>query len=135
MIRGITTGGSSLIYCGTATKPAAFIKEQTGIDLQGEALGILPSREWKRRNRRQPWYPGETVIMGIGQGYFLSTPLQLAAATAALAGFLAQSLAETLASLVAQFSSGDARVSPKYGAATCRNCHLASLCRISERNR
>jgi penicillin-binding protein 2 len=59
--------------------------EQTGIDLQGEARGILPSREWKRRNRRQPWYPGETVIMGIGQGYFLSTPLQLAAATAAIA--------------------------------------------------
>jgi len=59
--------------------------EQTGIDLNGEARGILPSRQWKRQNRRQPWYPGETVIMGIGQGYFLSTPLQLAAATAAIA--------------------------------------------------
>ena len=59
--------------------------ERTGIDLGAEARGILPSREWKRANRRQPWYPGETVIMGIGQGYFLSTPLQLAAATAAIA--------------------------------------------------
>jgi len=59
--------------------------ERTGIDLVGEARGILPSRGWKRANRRQPWYPGETVIMGIGQGYFLSTPLQLAAATAAFA--------------------------------------------------
>ena len=59
--------------------------EKTGIDLSGESSGILPSREWKRRARRQPWYPGETVIAGIGQGYFLTTPIQLAAATAALA--------------------------------------------------
>jgi penicillin-binding protein 2 len=58
---------------------------RTGIDLIGESGGLLPSREWKRRARRQPWYPGETLIMGIGQGYFLSTPLQLAAATAAIA--------------------------------------------------
>lgn len=58
---------------------------RTGIDLTGESTGLLPSREWKRRARRQPWYPGETLIMGIGQGYYLSTPLQLAAATAAIA--------------------------------------------------
>ena len=58
---------------------------RTGIDLTGESTGLLPSREWKRRARRQPWYPGETLIMGIGQGYFLATPLQLAAATAAIA--------------------------------------------------
>ncbi|MCB1773222.1 MAG: penicillin-binding protein 2 [Gammaproteobacteria bacterium] len=58
---------------------------RTGIDLTGETTGLLPSREWKRRSRRQPWYPGETLIMGIGQGYFLTTPLQLAAATAAIA--------------------------------------------------
>lgn len=57
----------------------------TGIDLTGEKTGLLPSREWKKRARRQPWYPGETLIMGIGQGYFLTTPLQLAAATAAIA--------------------------------------------------
>lgn len=59
--------------------------ERTGIDLTGESGGLLPSREWKRRARRQPWYPGETLIIGIGQGYFLTTPLQLAAATAAIA--------------------------------------------------
>lgn len=59
--------------------------ERSGIDLGGESSGILPSRGWKRGARNQPWYPGETVIMGIGQGYYLSTPLQLAAATAAFA--------------------------------------------------
>ena len=58
---------------------------RTGIDLTGEARGILPSRAWKQQARSLPWYPGETIIMGIGQGYFLSTPLQLAAATAAIA--------------------------------------------------
>ncbi|GAB4195616.1 MAG: penicillin-binding protein 2 [Wenzhouxiangellaceae bacterium] len=57
----------------------------TGLDLPGEATGLLPSREWKRARYDQPWYPGETVITGIGQGYTLITPVQLAAATAALA--------------------------------------------------
>ncbi len=57
----------------------------TGIDLQGEASGILPSPEWKRAARNQPWYPGETVITGIGQGFWVVTPLQLAQATAMLA--------------------------------------------------
>ncbi|KXX64580.1 penicillin-binding protein 2 [Marichromatium gracile] len=57
----------------------------TGIDLAGELGGLLPSREWKQRVRNQPWFPGETVIMGIGQGAYLATPLQLAAATATLA--------------------------------------------------
>lgn len=59
--------------------------EPTGVDLTGELPGLLPSREWKRARKRQPWYPGETLIMGIGQGYFLTTPMQLAAATAAFA--------------------------------------------------
>jgi penicillin-binding protein 2 len=58
---------------------------KTGIDLTEELGGLLPSREWKERARRQPWYPGETLIVGIGQGYLLSTPLQLAAAAATLA--------------------------------------------------
>jgi len=57
----------------------------TGIDVAGELGGLMPSREWKRRVRKQPWYPGETLIVGIGQGSFLATPLQLAAATAAVA--------------------------------------------------
>ena len=59
--------------------------ERTGVDIAGELGGLLPSREWKRRVRNQPWFPGETLIMGIGQGSYLATPLQLAAATAALA--------------------------------------------------
>lgn len=59
--------------------------EPTGIDISGELGGLLPSREWKRRARKQPWFPGETLIVGIGQGTYLATPLQLAVATATLA--------------------------------------------------
>ncbi|MEW5965747.1 MAG: penicillin-binding protein 2 [Pseudomonadota bacterium] len=58
---------------------------KTGIDLEGESSGLLPSRDWKKRRWNKPWYPGETVIAGIGQGYHLTTPLQLAAMTAMLA--------------------------------------------------
>jgi penicillin-binding protein 2 len=58
---------------------------RSGIDLTGELPGLMPSREWKREKRREAWYPGETLIVGIGQGYFLTTPLQLAEATATLA--------------------------------------------------
>ena len=59
--------------------------ERTGIRLRNESRGLMPSREWKRAARDQPWYPGETVITGIGQGFVLATPLQLASATAGLA--------------------------------------------------
>lgn len=60
--------------------------KKTGIDLVGEKEGVRPSRRYKKKRfPKQSWYPGETVIMGIGQGYFLTTPLQLAAATAAIA--------------------------------------------------
>jgi penicillin-binding protein 2 len=59
--------------------------EKTGIDMDGESSGVLPSREWKAKRSKMPWFPGETVIAGIGQGYNLATPLQLAVATAALA--------------------------------------------------
>ena len=58
---------------------------RTGVDITGELGGLLPSRDWKKQARKAPWYPGETLIMGIGQGYFLTTPLQLAHATATLA--------------------------------------------------
>lgn len=57
----------------------------TGIDIGGEAAGVVPSRDWKRRTFNQPWYPGETLILGIGQGYLLATPMQLAAAVATIA--------------------------------------------------
>jgi penicillin-binding protein 2 len=58
----------------------------TGIDLPDETGGVLPSPEWKRKTMNQPWYPGETVISGIGQGYWMVTPLQLAHALASMAG-------------------------------------------------
>ena len=58
---------------------------RTGIDLPLESTGLMPSREWKRRTRGEPWYPGETLNIGIGQGYTLVTPLQLAQMTARIA--------------------------------------------------
>ena len=58
---------------------------RTGIDLYNEKTGILPSRKWKRRVKNQVWFPGETLNVGIGQGYMLTTPLQLAVAAAAIA--------------------------------------------------
>ena len=61
----------------------------TGIDVEGERSGIMPSTEWKKgafkAREMQVWFPGETVIVGIGQGYWTATPLQLAHATAVLA--------------------------------------------------
>ncbi len=56
----------------------------TGIDLPNEAGGVLPSPEWKRHARNVIWYPGETLITGIGQGFMLTTPLQLATAAATM---------------------------------------------------
>lgn len=62
--------------------------QRTGIDLDGEAAGVLPSTEWKRRQFKRPeqqrWYAGETISLGIGQGYNNFTMLQLASATATL---------------------------------------------------
>ncbi|OGT06686.1 MAG: penicillin-binding protein 2, partial [Gallionellales bacterium RBG_16_57_15] len=59
--------------------------KKTGIDLDGETSGLLPSQEWKKKRYQQIWYPGDTVSVGIGQGYNLVTPMQLALATATLA--------------------------------------------------
>lgn len=57
----------------------------TSLDLP-EALGaILPSRDWKKQYRKEPWYTGDSLNMSIGQGFFVATPLQLAAATAVIA--------------------------------------------------
>ncbi|MEP7070632.1 MAG: penicillin-binding protein 2, partial [Usitatibacter sp.] len=57
----------------------------TGIDIDGELAGLAPSQEWKQKRFKQKWYAGDTVSVGIGQGYMLATPLQLAAATATIA--------------------------------------------------
>lgn len=57
----------------------------TGLDLTGEPAGVVPSRQWKQQRFGKTWYPGETVIAGIGQGYWVVTPVQLAHALATLA--------------------------------------------------
>jgi len=59
--------------------------DRTGIDISGEAAGVLPSQEWKMRRFNQKWFAGETISIGIGQGYNAYTPLQLAQAVAMLA--------------------------------------------------
>ena len=59
--------------------------KKTGIDMEGEVSGLMPSQEWKQKRHKQKWYAGDTVSVGIGQGYNLVTPLQLAYATATLA--------------------------------------------------
>jgi len=59
--------------------------ERSGVDTTNERRGVLPSTRWKREAMAQPWYPGETLSAGIGQGYMLTTPMQLAVATNALA--------------------------------------------------
>ncbi|MFA9452379.1 MAG: penicillin-binding protein 2 [Candidatus Aminicenantaceae bacterium] len=59
--------------------------ERTAIDLKGEYAGLVPDRDWKRRVRNAPWYPGETISVSIGQGPLLVTPLQIATMTATLA--------------------------------------------------
>lgn len=59
--------------------------KKTGIDLEGETSGLLPSQEWKMKRYKQKWYAGDTVSVGIGQGYNLVTPMQLAYAVATLA--------------------------------------------------
>ena len=59
--------------------------ERTGVDTTNERSGVLPSTRWKRDAMGQAWYPGETISAGIGQGYVLTTPMQLAMATSVLA--------------------------------------------------
>jgi penicillin-binding protein 2 len=61
------------------------IGQKVSLDMFEESPGLMPSREWKRATRRQAWFPGETLILGIGQGYMQATPLQLAQATALIA--------------------------------------------------
>ena len=94
MARAITISCDTFFY-GLAIelgieKMTSFIRhfgfgEKSGIDINGENSGLLPTPEWKQRRFKQPWYVGETVIVGIGQGYTLVTPMQLAYATAVLA--------------------------------------------------
>jgi len=59
--------------------------EDATLDVSGALSGLLPSRDWKRAVHSQPWYPGDSVNLGIGQGFMLATPLQLATATSVIA--------------------------------------------------
>ena len=77
-----------LAYRMGIDRMSAFLEKfgfgtRTGVDSTGERDGLLPSREWKRRAEGMPWFPGETLITGIGQGALLVTPIQLANSTAA----------------------------------------------------
>ena len=76
-LTGIDTISEQLYKYGFGNK--------TYIDLYNESTGLIPSRDWKYKIKQQSWYPGETLNVGIGQGYFLATPLQLTLATASLA--------------------------------------------------
>ncbi len=58
--------------------------QYSGVDLYEETRGVMPSRDWKMARWRQPWYQGDTISIGIGQGYWSSTPIQLAKATSIL---------------------------------------------------
>lgn len=62
-----------------------YIGKMTGIDIPGEDKGVSPSKAWKRIYKKKPWYRGETLITGIGQGFMTATPLQLALATGVIA--------------------------------------------------
>lgn len=79
-----------LVYKVGIDKMASFMAqfgfgERTNIDIYEEVAGIMPSRDWKRLRYNQAWYIGDTISVGIGQGYWTSTPLQLASSTAILA--------------------------------------------------
>jgi penicillin-binding protein 2 len=76
---GIDNLSKDLAYFG--------IGDKTRVDLPGEEAGVLPTKEWKKINKKEPWYTGETLIAGIGQGFMTTTPLQLAVATAMVANF------------------------------------------------
>jgi penicillin-binding protein 2 len=99
----------------------------TGIDLPGERYGLLPSKEWKRTVRKQPWYPGETLSTAIGQGFVLATPLQLASMAAAVAN---PAGARMIPRLVTRIEDAEGRpleeIPPKEsGRLSFRGTHLA----------
>lgn len=86
--------------------------QKSGIDIEGEMQGLLPTPEWKKRRYKQPWYMGETVIVGIGQGYTLVTPMQLAQATAILAN-KGQAIRPRIVSGIVDVKTGVATPTPK----------------------
>ncbi len=110
-------------YIHDFMKPWGF-GQLTGIDLRDEATGLLPSTHWKKRRYKQPWYPGETPSIGIGQGYNSFTILQLAHATATLANnalvmrpHVVKSVEDAATGAIRQTVAKDAR--PSAAPATC----------------
>ena len=86
--------------------------EATGIDSTSERSGLLPSRAWKRANKNEPWFPGETLNIGIGQGYMLATPVQLAVATATLVNRGERPVPRLVQSAGSRLSRGELDVLP-----------------------
>jgi penicillin-binding protein 2 len=79
------------------------------LDLHGESIGLLPSNEWKKEKYNEPWYPGDSVNVGIGQGFMVATPIQIASATAALAArghYYNPRMANTIGDKPAEFDEG-----------------------------
>jgi penicillin-binding protein 2 len=85
----------------------------TGIDLLGERAGVLPSPAWKEAALHRPWYGGDTVMSGIGQGYWLVTPLQLAHATAILAAHGRRYIPRVLHAIYNPITGRRLRVTPQ----------------------
>jgi len=85
--------------------------KKSGIDMDGELSGLLPTPQWKAKRWKQKWYPGETLITGIGQGYTLVTPMQLAQAVAILANN-GVTMRPHLVSSIQESVSGTSRPTP-----------------------
>ena len=83
---GLLTGAERI----TEYANMSGLGRKTGIELFGESSGFVPSKEWKRQEKKQTWYPGDTANLSIGQGDLMVTPLQIAAVVASIAngGFL-----------------------------------------------
>ncbi|MFC1478881.1 penicillin-binding protein 2, partial [Candidatus Margulisiibacteriota bacterium] len=71
---GLAAGPDRIHKMGTSFG----LGQLTGIDLPGESAGLLPSGRWKQKTYNEPWYPGDSINYGIGQGFFQATPLQMA---------------------------------------------------------
>ncbi len=120
MRRAITVSCDTFFY-GLAMelgieRLAGFVRhfgfgQKSGIDIAGEVGGLMPTPEWKKRRFKQPWYMGETVIVGIGQGYTLVTPMQLAQATAILAN-KGVAMRPRLVSAIVDAKTGVAKTTP-----------------------
>lgn len=90
------------------------LNQLTGIDLPGERPGLIPNRAWKKAALGQPWHPGETLINGIGQGYCLATPMQLATMVARIANGGKQVIPHVARDLI-DGTTVTPRVTPQWG--------------------